>query len=307
MPKTHISRTITINKPVNEIYNYLNDFNNWQAWSPWIIQEPETKVTVSEDAKYYEWEGNRTGVGNMTITSAKENESIDVDLLFLKPWKSKAKVRFEFKSAGEGTEVTWLMDSSLPLLMFWMKKMMEAFVGMDYERGLLMLKDYMEDGKVHSKLDFKGASNFDGCNYIGIRTACTKAQMPEKMKADFGKLHQYFEENKDNIAGQPFTIYHKWDMVKDQIEYTSGFPVKEVPGTLSSGMMSGNIPKTPIHTVGHTGPYQHLGNAWTTMYGMQRSKTFKQNKKIDPFEIYLNNPMEVDEKELMTEVNFATK
>ena len=40
---------------------------------------------------------------------------------------------------------------------------------------------------------------------------------------------------------------------------------------------------------------------------MQRSKTFKLNKRIDPFETYLNNPGEVPDRELVTEVHFPVK
>ena len=88
--------------------------------------EPETKVTVRSDAKYYEWEGDRVGSGNMKIIKEVENATVDYDLMFLKPWKSKAKVSFYLKPEGTSTSVTWTMDSSLPFFLFWMKKMTEA-------------------------------------------------------------------------------------------------------------------------------------------------------------------------------------
>ena len=307
MPKMHINKSTVIDAPVDKVYNTLNNFNNWSPWSPWLIQEPEAKVKVAGDSKSYSWEGNRIGTGNMKVTSEKANESIDYDLNFLKPWKSSAKVRFEMKPKGEGTEVTWLMDSSLPVFMFWMKKMMVAYVGMDYERGLAMLKDYVEDGTVHSRLDFDGSSTFPGCTYIGIKTDCTKETIGTQMESDFGKIWDFIGSNKDLIAGNPFSIYHAWDMVKDKISYTSGVPVKSIPDNLPDGFVTGEIPKTQVYTVKHTGPYAHLGNAWSTLYSMQRSKSFKMNKKIHPFETYANNPGEVPDNELITEVHFAIK
>ncbi len=307
MPKMHIKKSTLIGAPVEKIYNTLSDFNQWQVWSPWLIMEPEASVKVAEDAKSYEWEGDRIGTGNMKILSESANRSIDYDLTFLKPWKSTAKVRFELNPQGEHTEVVWLMDSSLPFFMFWMKKMMEAFVGMDYDRGLAMLKDYMEDGEVHSKLDFKGTSTFPGCTYIGIKTSCNLKDIGDSMKEDFEKIGAFARENSELIAGVPFSIYHKWDMVKEQATYTSGIPVKQVPDNLPSGMVTGEIPQTGVYTVGHKGPYAHLGNAWSTMYNMQRAKVFKTNKKIDPFETYVNDPGEVPANELMTEVHFAVK
>ena len=303
----HISKSTVINAPVDKVYNTLNNFNYWTSWSPWLIQDPEAKVEVAGDAKSYSWEGNTIGSGNMKVTAEKPNEAIDYDLNFLKPWKSSAKVRFEMKPKDDGTEVTWLMDSSLPVFMFWMKKMMVAYVGMDYERGLAMLKEYVEDGTVHSKLDFSGASTYPGCTYIGIKTDCTKETIGTQMGKDFDEVGTFMADHKDLVAGQPFSIYHKWDPVKNKISYTSGIPVSKVPDNLPDRFVTGEIPETQVYTVKHTGPYEHLGNAWSTMYTMERSKTFKTNKKIHPFETYANDPRSVPSNELITEVHFAIK
>ncbi|MEM8565258.1 MAG: SRPBCC family protein [Bacteroidota bacterium] len=307
MPKMQITKSITINAPVEKVYSKLNDFNHWTAWSPWLIMDPQAKVTIDGDAKSYEWEGDRVGSGNMHVTEEVENKWVDYDLTFLKPWKSTAKVRFETVSKGDSTEVHWLMDSSLPFFMFWMKKMMEAFVGMDYDRGLAMLKDYVEDGEVHSKLDFKGTSSFKGFKFVGIKTNSTIDDVGSSMEADFNKLMTFMNDHKDIIAGPTFSIYHKWDMVKRNVQYTSGIPVKSVPDNLPSGIVSDEIPATEVYTLAHTGPYAHLGNAWSTLYNMQRGKAFKINKKIHPFETYMNIPGEVPDKELLTEVHFPVK
>ncbi len=307
MAKLHISKSILINAPADKVFGVISDFNHWTAWSPWLIQEPEATVKVASDAKSYSWEGDRIGSGNMRIAAEAKNQSVDYDLNFLKPWKSEAKVRFELSQKEAGTKVSWLMDSSLPFYLFWMKKMMTAYVGMDYERGLAMLKDYVEDGEVHSKLDFKKTSNYDGCQYIGIKESCTKETLGPSMSGAFEKLWKFMGENSDLVAGDAFSIYHKWDMVNNKIEYTSGIPVKNLPADLPAEFKVGEIPETKIYTVAHTGPYAHLGNAWATLYNMQQNKTIKVNKKIHPFETYVNKPGEVPDNELVTEIHFAVK
>ncbi len=304
MPKMTIDKSILINKSPEDIYPKLNDFNHWTPWSPWLIMEKGVAVNVADDAKYYEWQGDLVGSGNMKITKEIENTSIAYDLNFLKPWKSFAKVGFKLVPEGEGTRVHWTMESKLPFFMFFMKKMMTAFVGMDYERGLRMLKNYVEDGTVHSKLDFKGKSTFEGGAYIGVKTACTMDEMGNKMKSDFEKI---WEQVDHSVAvGPAFTIYHKWDAVNRQVTYTSAIPVASVPSDLG-GLISGTIPKTTVHSVVHTGPYEHIGNAWAAQYSMQRAKKFKVNKTIMPFEVYLNDPREVAPTDLESVVHFPTK
>lgn len=307
MPKMHIDKSIVINAPVDKIFSTLNDFNHWTSWSPWLLMDPDAKVTVAEDAKSYEWEGKRVGSGNMQILAEEANKSIDYNLTFLTPWKSKAKVKFLLHENGEGVEVSWLMDSNLPFFLFWMKKMMTAFVGMDYERGLKMLKEIVEDGEVKSKLEFKGTSEFPATQYVGISSSCSIDGLSSSMMTDFGKLEAFMKDNEELRAGAGFSIYHKWDMVKNKVSYTGGVPVKSVPENLPEGIISDEIPATKVYTLRHIGSYNHLGNAWTTLYGMERGKEIKCNKGIHPFETYVNSPEEVAEKELITDINFPLK
>lgn len=307
MPKFHVEKSIYIEATQEKVFKILNDFSTWTTWSPWLIMEPGAKVIVSDDKKSYEWKGEKVGSGKMKITKEDENKSIDIDLTFLTPYKSTANVWFELKQKDKGTTVTWFLDSSLPFFMFWMKKMMVAFLGMDYRRGLEMLKDYVEDGEVHSKLTFTGPGKYPGCSYIGIKTECAIDDIGHAMQADFDTLGAYIKDKPDLVNGQPLAIYHKWELIKGRTTYTVAFPVKNIPADLTGGIISGSVPSTPIYTLSHQGPYRHLGNAWSTMQNLARNKVFKMNKKIDPFEKYISMPGEVADNKLKTEVNFATK
>jgi len=303
MPKMHIERSISIEAPPQSIYKVISDFNDWRLWSPWLLMEPEVKVTVAEDSKSYKWEGKRTGSGNMKILEEKENEFIDYDLNFLKPWKSHANTNFTLSGEGNATKVTWKMDSSLPFFLFFMKKMMEAYVGSDYERGLDMLKAYVESGDVPSKLDFIGIKQFNGTLFMGIKTNCDIDSIGEKMESDFGALKEYVSTEKV-VPKHPFSIYHKWDIPKGRVAYTAAIGLASIPDDLPGKFVSGNIPEVSCYVLKHIGRYQHVGNAWATLYAMMRNKEIKHNKKIDPFEIYLNDPEVTPEKDLETEVYF---
>jgi predicted transcriptional regulator YdeE/uncharacterized protein YndB with AHSA1/START domain len=307
MPALSVQRSIAIKAPAQNVFEALNHFENWPKWSPWLILEPEATVTVAEDGKFYDWSGQRVGSGEMKIIHEKENERIDYDLTFLSPWKSHAKVSFLLDEEETHTNVHWTMDSSIPWFMFWMAKSMAGFIGMDYERGLKLLKDFVEKGAVESKLDFLGVSEFKGSNFVGIKTSCALSEIGSIMQADFGKLGAFVMQNPENATGLMFTQYHKWDLKNMQTTYTVGFGVQKVPENLPGDFYVGSIPKTRIYTTRHTGPYLHLGNAWSAMMNLERSKVFKQNKKIHPFEVYVNAPGEVDDTELITDVCFAVK
>lgn len=306
MPKTHISRSKIINAPAERVFKAVGNLDEWEAWSPWMMMEPEATVTVAADGQSYSWQGERVGEGSMAITDSVDNQSARYDLTFLKPFKSKAKVGMDLEAVEGGTKITWSMDSQLPFFLFFMKGMMEAYVGMDYERGLNNLKDYVEDGEVHSKLNFVGDNDYAGCNYVGIKRATTISEMPEFMKSDCERLASWGVENGLNPA-EMLCIYHDYNPIKNSCAYTAALPYLEKPKTIPEGFVEGTQAPTKLHTVEHIGPYAHLGNAWSTMYNMVQSKSIKPNKKYHPFETYGNSPQDTDPNDLITRVNFAVK
>jgi len=307
MPKLDIARTTTIKAHAEKIYNVVSDFTKWTEWSPWLIMERDAEVIVAEDGQSYSWNGKRVGSGEMKITSENPNHRIDYDLTFLTPWKSHAKIAFDLKENGDETEVTWIMKSSLPFFMFWMTKMMTAFMNSDYDRGLMMLKEYCEEGKVSSDLEMKGINHYSGSKYIGIKRKTTIDKVGPDMSADIEKLSAWFKENNVEIASTPFSIYHDWNMIKQTAEYTSAFPVKEFPSNVPSDFLTGEIPELDVYTIRHKGPYRYLGNMWGLGMNLQQNKVFKASKKQHPFETYVNMPGEVPDEELVTEVHFAVK
>jgi hypothetical protein len=285
------------------IYSILSDFNLWKAWSPWLICEPEARLRISGDGKYYEWIGERVGSGNMRITDEKEFQ-ISYDLCILKPWKSNSKTTFQLSQSGDQIEVTWTMDSTLPFFMFFLKKMMERLIGMDYERGLLMLKDYCEKGSVDASLDFLGESQYEGCSYLGIKNSSALDNMSDVMGADFEKLTDFALANKKLVSSDFFSIYHKFSFGKNRADFTSALRLKGEPiaANLPKGFFVDSLPKTVLYTIRHKGTYKLLGNAWGAITAMQRAKEFKCNKRMHPMEFYRNSPRDVAPHELVSDV-----
>jgi predicted transcriptional regulator YdeE len=307
MPKTHVERSIIISANLEKVKSIVSDFNHWKAWSPWFILEPDAKDTISNGGKMHEWEGKRIGSGIIKVVAEHENV-INYDLQFLKPWKSQSTSDFILEKIDDNTtKLVWTMNGSLPFFMFWMKTMMERLISMDYDRGLLMLKDYIEKGKVEAKLEFLGESEYAGCQFVGVKSECTIETIGEVMQADFQKLGKFSSENQDLVTGEIFSIYHKFDFNKNRIIYTSGVGVKSLPKDLPAGFIVDNIPATKLHSVRHIGPYPLSGNAWGAIMAMDRAKEIAKNKKIPPMEFYRNSPLETDPKDLISDICMPIK
>jgi len=302
MPKFHVSRSIEINAPPQNVHAIVRDFRQWPSWSPWLVCEPDCTLEFAEDGKSYRWDGEVIGSGEIRVTEDDAPRHIDYRIAFHKPWKSVATAGFSFVETNGGAEARWTMDGSLPFFLFWMKSMMTSVIGMDYERGLAMLKDYAETGSVPSKLEFPGRQAVPGCRYLAVRNRCLIAGIGAAMEGDFARLHDWFCKNDTKPAGNPFSIYHKWDHNRDSTEYSLGFPVSDPPADPPSGFITGERPACNAYAVTHTGAYRHLGNAWAAGYAHARARRFALNRKIPPFEIYASDPREVPEPETVTAV-----
>lgn len=301
-----VKKSTFIEAPIEKVFSLVSDFYQWREWSPWVCQEPECPITFSgkkaEVGHSQAWDGKRIGRGKMAITAIDNNHQIDYDLNFIKPWKSFAKVSFEFEESGNGTTVTWSMDSTLPLFMFFMKKLMIGFIGGDYERGLSMLKELIEKGSVPSKSEVKGSVDREAFHYVGIQRECPIPEMGTLMAKDFEELGKKIEAGEMDKPDFSLSFYNKYDMAKGICNYTSGFAYKNSPNKKPEGLTTGEVEEHPALQTDHTGPYRYLGNAWSTAISYQRSEKKKLRKGIPMYEVYRTMPGEVDEKDMHTEI-----
>ena len=121
----------------------IADFHEWPKWSPWEDVDPDLRRDYSGAASgrgaVYSWSGNRkAGKGRMEIVDVDDNRRVDLDLSFERPFTSETRISFLLTPAGDGTDVTWQMTGTRPLLMRLAGPLldMEKLVGKDFEKGL---------------------------------------------------------------------------------------------------------------------------------------------------------------------------
>jgi hypothetical protein len=147
----HIERSIVVNAEASEVFAQVNDFHNWQAWSPWEKLDPAMKREFSGAQEgvgsIYSWEGNdQVGKGSMEITESIASEKIMMDLRFLEPMEVTNVSTVTLAPEGEGTKVTWSMDGEQTYLMkvICIFVNMDGLIGKDFETGLQNLKAIVE-------------------------------------------------------------------------------------------------------------------------------------------------------------------
>ena len=149
-----VVRSTTIAAPAAAVFEQVNDFHKWDAWSPWAKLDPACKNTFEGaplgSGAIFAWDGNRkVGAGRMTITESQSPESIRINLEFLRPFKTSNITEFSFKAQGGQTLVAWTMTgkSNFMCKVFGLFMDGDAMVGKDFEKGLAQMKAIVEAGK----------------------------------------------------------------------------------------------------------------------------------------------------------------
>jgi hypothetical protein len=146
-----VSRSTAIAATPPEVFSVVNDFHNWDDWSPWSKRDPNMKVSYSGPeagtGTVYEWSSRgKVGAGRMTILESKPFESIAIELQFFKPGKTTNSVEFAFEPDGNRTRITWNMTGRYGFFFKVIGLFMnfEKMCGNDFEKGLAQLKSLVE-------------------------------------------------------------------------------------------------------------------------------------------------------------------
>ena len=140
------SRVIPVSTEI--VWPLVSDLQKFVTWSPWAKLDPNVKSTfdgpVGAVGQHYHWVGNdQVGEGNMTISAITPPSSVALDLEFLQPFASKAKVTYSVAPDGSGTKATWAMvgDNAFMGKMMSLFMNMDAMLGKDFESGLANLEE----------------------------------------------------------------------------------------------------------------------------------------------------------------------
>ena len=306
--KYHVERSTNINTDANTVRPIIENFGRWNDWSPWTIVEPECKVTIDgspgEVGHVMEWDGKIIGSGKLTLEEKTDTE-LRYNLEFIKPFRSQAKTAFIIKSEGNKTTLTWTLDSSMPFYLFFMVGMMKAWIGMDYDRGLRMLKEIAEKGSVAASTTNAGVTDIPGFSYIGIQRTVSFDEMGTQMQKDFDTLIQEVVVKRNKSAQNWVSLYPRMDMKNARMTYIAAVSDEQMKEELPEGFVRGTIPASRALEIKHNGSYDFIGNAWSMGMMYLRAKKMKQSGI--PFEQYWNSPKEVTPEELKTSIYFPLK
>lgn len=148
-----VERQVTINKPRQEVFNYVKYLKNQDNFSKWAMMDPgmkkEYRGTDGTVGFVSAWDSEKSdvGKGEQEIKSIKEGEKIDYEIRFKEPFPSVAPAYMATEPVSETqTKVKWGFNGRMPYPMNIMKLFynMDEMIGNDLQTGLNNLKKVLE-------------------------------------------------------------------------------------------------------------------------------------------------------------------
>lgn len=283
LPKTvDMGKSIEILAAENVIFNQVNNFKNWEKWSPFKSDDMKTEYEgpVAGVGTKRTWTSESMGSGSQVIEESTPFSHIKTVLDFGKDGTSNSTWTFE--KLENGVHVTWgmtMVELSWPMGRLYglmTPGMMDPF----FTKGLNSLKEVCEADPDFSEIITTPTPTY------AIFDSCLISDMGQKMGEVYGKLSTFFQQNNLEMAGPPLCFYHVWNP-EGYIHFEAAIPVLETIGDQGEIVVS-EVHKTKAVEYLHVGSYDDLGTAHELLGAYLIEHGYQMAGA--PFEEYLTDP-----------------
>lgn len=148
-----VQREITINKPKQEVFDYIKYLRNQNNYSKWAMMDPNMQKTYTGTdgtvgfVSAWDSKADSVGKGEQEIKKIDEGNRVDFEIRFIKPFESKDRAYMTTEAINPmSTKVVWGFDGHIEypknLMLLFMD--FDKLLGGDLEIGLSRLKANLE-------------------------------------------------------------------------------------------------------------------------------------------------------------------
>jgi effector-binding domain-containing protein len=321
LPNTsHVERSATIEAPACTIYAQLDNYRNFNLWSPWLQYDPNAKTMVEGPMRgtgaKQSWSGNdKVGTGSQEIIAAKDCSEVKSTLVFGGFEANHYVATFTLTPQGQGTQVGWVLDGEFggniasQVMSRYFTLLMAQMMVDDFDRGLANLKKLSES---LPKTDFAGLKAEDlevkpiTVAAITGHSSTDSADIGKAYTESYAKIMGFLKSNNLNEAGPPIAITRKWDEGAKTFDFDAGIPVDRSDVTPGEGEV--RLMQTYAGLalkVTHTGPYENLAKTYEMTKAYMAAYGYE--KAGDEWEEYVSDPGKTPVAELVTLIYYPVK
>lgn len=299
-----VRRSLAMQVDRRSVFARVRDLRGWRDFSPWLLHEPEARLEYSpapdQSGGWYSWDGKAIGAGRLTHDHLVEPDRIDQTITFVRPFRTRAEVRWDFaETAGGGTEVTWSMRGRLPFLLRFLTRPLARMMEQDFALGLALLRGTLDPDAERPQLRFCGATENPAQPTLTIPYDGDLPGLIAAMEDGFPRLTAHLEALGTAPTGPLFTAYHKIDNQARRFACDLAVPVPEGtdPGPFTGKHLGGGR----VYATEVAGSYDFLECTWYSVMAHLQMHRLRRDSRRPSLEVYVRDPGQVtDTNDLLT-------
>jgi hypothetical protein len=307
-----VERSLVINSPKAAVFNYVNDYRNWEDFGSWMVEDSEIKITYPQKTvgigSSYSWDG-KNGIGDMQTIFVKENDSIAQKMNYD---GTISDVSWKFKDTIGGTKITWKttgkMNFSLKVYTA-LNGGIDKIMGRMYEKSLANL-DKKLDYEINTySVKVNGIVKKLSTFYLKQLFTSKISDVTKNTRVIFPKLIAFCTKNNIEMNGKPFVIYHTYDLQKGITKLSFCVPIKQqIFTTEGSDIISGKLEAFEALKTTLIGDYSHTNKALEKATQFSTTNHIALDSKFSHLEIYSVGKTEIkNSSKWITEIYYPIK
>ncbi|MEQ8623806.1 MAG: SRPBCC family protein [Vicingaceae bacterium] len=299
-----VKESIVIASPPSQIYNEIVDFRTWGNWSVWNQMDSNMTSEYSDEmgvvGAYSEWESEIAGDGRQEIVELKPDEYIKTMLEF-KGWDGKNYSEFILTEKDGKTELTWTFDGAkTPFYMNLMNTFMKPMLEKNYTESLSQLKAHIEAMPTPKEQEMPEGVEIMQVKaqpIISIKDSTTADGIGKKLADLYTELSIHASTADIEITGMPLAIYHFFS--PDRVIMEAAMPTAIVEKS-EGRIMAKELPSGKVVKGIFYGDYEASGTMHDKIYKFVSENGYEMKEFC--WEVYANDPAEVDSAEVETHI-----
>lgn len=291
--KYDIRKERIINVPQPLLFEYLNDYRNWENVG--ILTHNDTTAVFA----YSEITAGKGAVSTWKLKNTKGKvetiKVVDNDSIIQKATidEQVSDIAWGFQKAGNGTKLSVRMkgelsfsDKANAVFKGGIKEKLEEVL----DEGLTSLNTFLVRELKSFDIETKGLVKKTGTYYLCHTATSSIPEMNRRVTDILPKLMAFIKENKIATNGNPFTLYKTYDKQNNTTTFKVCVPIKEeiftAPGSEIEG---GKLEPFNAFKTSLRGYYSHLPQAWTAAHDSIFTRNLSENTTGQYIEVYSRN------------------
>ncbi|MBS1533949.1 MAG: SRPBCC family protein [Bacteroidetes bacterium] len=292
-----VQTTMVLKSPRATLFDYVNDYRNWETFVSWKKNNPETifsypKNTVGTHGTC-RWTGDNQE-GNLMTTSVRNAEFISQKINYN---GAEAIGKITFEDTLGGTKITWKLKGKMSFgykIYGLLRGGPIQNIEQMQQESLAQLDKTIAYEINTYKIKVDGLVKKTGTFYIKQTINSEIGKIPYNLRILIPRMVNFFAKNHIKSTGNPFVIYHSYDVAHGVSKLSVCMPIeKEIFISEGSDMSTGLLyPFQAVKTT-LTGDYSHTREAWGKTRAYLSKNHLSENVGGTQIEVYRKNMMQI--------------